>query len=168
MRKSGRAIAMGTVFAWETREYEVDDITAAINGPFQAAPQSRESHWTCNSVLVGRLPGCISYCSKACRAAGWQSDWRSAIPRTAPHLSTKPAAQASSRRDSSSSLAHRCRFSTTRRSIRGTRTSLCGAGPAEAMEGTRIVKAPNNAEATIRLQRFRRALGIFVFFRILC
>jgi hypothetical protein len=32
MRESGRAIAVGTVFVWQTREYEVDDITAAING----------------------------------------------------------------------------------------------------------------------------------------
>jgi hypothetical protein len=34
MIKSGRAIAVGTVFVWRTREYEVDDITAVINGPF--------------------------------------------------------------------------------------------------------------------------------------
>src|SRR5258708_23491620 len=32
MRRSGRPIAVGTVFVWQTREYEVDDITAAING----------------------------------------------------------------------------------------------------------------------------------------
>jgi len=46
MIKSGRAIAVGTIFVWQTREYEVDDITAAINGPFQAALQSRKSQWT--------------------------------------------------------------------------------------------------------------------------
>jgi len=37
VRKSGRAIAAEKVFAWQTREYEVDDITAAINGRFDAA-----------------------------------------------------------------------------------------------------------------------------------
>jgi len=60
MRKSGCTIAVGTVFVWQTREYEVDDITAAINGPFQAAPQSRKSQRTDDFVLVERLPGCIS------------------------------------------------------------------------------------------------------------
>jgi hypothetical protein len=59
MRKSARAIAVGTVFVWQTREYEVDDITAAINGPFQAAPQSRKSQWAGDSILVERLPSCI-------------------------------------------------------------------------------------------------------------
>ena len=60
MRESGRAIAVGTVFVWQTREYEVDDITAATNGSIQAAPQSRKWQWTGDSVLVERLPGCIS------------------------------------------------------------------------------------------------------------
>jgi hypothetical protein len=60
MRRSGRAIAVGTVFVWQTREYEVDDITAAINGLFYAAPQSCKSQWTGDSVLLERLPGCIS------------------------------------------------------------------------------------------------------------
>jgi len=59
MRKSARAIAVGTVFVWQTREYEVDDITAAINGPFQAAPQSRKPQCTGDFVLVERLPDCI-------------------------------------------------------------------------------------------------------------
>jgi len=59
MIKSGRAIAVGTVFVWQTREYEVDDITAAINGPFHAVPQTRKSQWTGDFVLVERLPGCI-------------------------------------------------------------------------------------------------------------
>ncbi len=40
---ASRAIAVGTVFAWQTREYDVDDITAAIHGLFKAVPQSVES-----------------------------------------------------------------------------------------------------------------------------
>jgi hypothetical protein len=59
MIKSGRAIAVGTVFVWRTREYEVDDITAVVNGPFSAAPQSRKSQRTGDVILVERLPGCI-------------------------------------------------------------------------------------------------------------
>jgi hypothetical protein len=117
--ESGRAIAVGTVFAWQTREYGVDDITAAIKGLFKAASPSRKS---------------------------------------------QRGGQASSHQDSSSSLAQRCRFSINLPSIRDTRTSLCGAGPAEAMAGATIAKAPNNAEAMMRLQRFRPALGIFAFF----
>jgi len=66
LRKSGRAIAVGTVFVWQTREYEVDDITAAINGLIHAAPQSRKSQWTGDSVLVERLPGRISLYSPLC------------------------------------------------------------------------------------------------------
>ena len=121
--KRARDNARGTVFAWQTREFNVDDITAALNGLYKAAPLPQEF---------------------------------------------QGAGQASSHQHSSSSLAQRCRFSIARPSIRGTRTSLRGAGPAETMAGTRIVKAPNNADATIRLQTFRRALVIFLFFRIPC
>jgi hypothetical protein len=32
MRKSGRTSAAGTVFAWQTLGYDVDDITAATRG----------------------------------------------------------------------------------------------------------------------------------------
>jgi hypothetical protein len=64
MRKRGGAIAVGTVFVWQTREYVVDDITAAINGPVHAAPQSRKSQWTGDSVLVEPLPGRISWYSQ--------------------------------------------------------------------------------------------------------
>jgi len=66
MRKRGGAIAVGTVFVWQTREYGVDDITAAINGLVHAAPQSRKSQWTSDSVLVERLPGRISWYSQLC------------------------------------------------------------------------------------------------------
>src|SRR5260370_8984754 len=151
MRRSGRPIAVGTVFAWQTREYEVDDITAAINGRFHAALN-----------LANRNgPAILSWSSAfpaASRSIPRPVSVHDCIQTGAPQftgsvqdVSTKTASQASSHQDSSSSFAQRCRFSIARGSIRGRRTLLSGAGVTDAIAGATNTQAPSQLAAMIRL-----------------
>lgn len=69
------------------------------------------------------------------------------------HAFVKTWSQPASYKESSSSLTQRYRFSIAVAWIRGTFTSLRGAGAAEAIAGATSVKVPSTAAAIIRLRR---------------